>query len=52
MSNLSQPNTYLFTTAAVRPRRSLLQLIAFWLQRCWQSECRRAERPDRVVPYY
>jgi len=52
MSNLIQPNTYPFTTAAVQPRRPLLQRIAIWLKRCWQSECRRAERSDRVVPYY
>jgi hypothetical protein len=32
--------------------RSLWRPIRNWLLRCWQSECRRAERPDRVVPYY
>jgi len=52
MSHLSQPHTYPFTTAAVQPRSPLLQRIAAWLQCRWQSECRRAERPDRFVPYY
>lgn len=33
-------------------RHSLLTRVKGWLQRYWQSECRRADRPDRVVPYY
>lgn len=52
MAHVNQPHTFPFTTAGVRPRRSRLQPIVSWLQRRWQSECRRADRPDRVVPYY
>ncbi len=26
--------------------------MAHWLLRCWQAACRRAERPDRFVPYF
>lgn len=52
MSNFIQPNTYPFTTAALQPRRARLQRIAVWLKCCWGAECRRAEHPDRVVPYY
>ncbi len=32
--------------------RQLWRPIRNWLLRCWRSECRRAERPDRVVPCY
>lgn len=23
-----------------------------WLLRCWQAQCRQAERPGRIVPRY
>ena len=31
--------------------RPLARRLAEWLVRCWQSQCRHAERPDRFVPY-
>jgi len=52
MSNFIQPNTYSFPAVALQPGRALLQRIAAWLKCCWEAECRRAEHPDRVVPYY
>jgi len=34
------------------PWPTLAHRFARWLQRCWQAQCRRAERDDRFVPYY
>ena len=34
------------------PRTPLVPGLSGWLLRCWQVQCRRAERPDRIVPYY
>ncbi|HEY3048426.1 MAG TPA: hypothetical protein VGJ72_13340 [Polaromonas sp.] len=36
----------------VEPRPTLAHRFARWLLCCWQAECRRAERPHRIVPYY
>jgi hypothetical protein len=52
MSNLNQELIFPVKLAAAPRRSRLLSRIAGWLRRFWQSECRRAERPDRVVPYY
>ncbi|PJI97876.1 hypothetical protein CLU85_2676 [Acidovorax sp. 69] len=52
MLPLTKPNPIRFTTAGVAPRHPGLERMASWLQRRWQSACRRAERPDRAVPYY
>jgi hypothetical protein len=47
--------TAFFATAASRPescRWPLAGRLARWLLRCWESQCRHAERPDRFVPRY
>lgn len=52
MSRFNQMLTLPVVMAAVPMRFPLWRRIAIWLRSGWQSECRRAERPDRVVPYY
>ncbi len=44
---------------AVRPTPSpaafmqwLSRWLLRWLLRCWQAQCRQAERPGRIVPRY
>lgn len=31
---------------------ALMPLLQRWLLRCWQAQCRQAERPGRIVPRY
>ena len=31
---------------------ALVTLLSSWLLRCWQAQCRQAERPGRIVPRY
>ena len=33
-------------------RGRVARRLARWLVRCWEAQCRRAERPRRFVPYY
>lgn len=47
--------TAFFPTAASHPesgRPALTRRLARWLLRCWESQCRHAERPGRFVPRY
>ena len=52
MSHLNQTFAFRAPTRSAAQRPTWLQRLASWLQRGWASERRRAERPDRVVPYY
>jgi hypothetical protein len=52
MSHLYQTFPLPVVRAAKPAHRPVWRYVMSWLQRCWQSECRRAERPDRYVPYY
>ncbi len=52
MSYLNQKLILPVMLCSAPARRPLLRMVLRWLQRGWQSECRRAVRPDRVVPYY
>ena len=36
----------------VAQRPSWHEMLVRFLLGAWESECRRAERPDRKVPYY
>jgi hypothetical protein len=38
--------------APAEPWDAWRQGFARFMTRCWDNACRRAERPDRVVPYY
>ena len=48
---MTQPADAFYPPTAV-PRFAWPQRVEHWLHRLWQAECRRAECPDRVVPYY
>jgi hypothetical protein len=52
MSHLNQALPLPVARAAEPAHRAVWSHVMSWLQRCWQSERRRAERPDRNVPYY
>lgn len=47
--------TAFFPPAAWHPqprRQPLARRLGHWLLRCWESQCRHAERPERFVPRY
>ncbi len=47
------PNTFPRTAASLPESgaRPLARRLVPWLLRCWESQCRHAERPGRFVPY-
>ena len=51
MSPTTHPLPQLVAARPVEPQPARTHWLARWLLRGWQAECRRAERPDRVVPY-
>lgn len=52
MSRLNQNLAFPVATHSVPLGRRLLLSIMRWFKRCWKAACRRAQRADRVVPYY
>jgi hypothetical protein len=51
MSLTTHPLPQVPASRPVDPQPARAHGLARWLLRWWQAECRRAERPDRFVPY-
>jgi len=52
MSPTTHPLPQVAAPRPIEPQRAPTHWLARGLLRWWQAECRRAERPDRFVPYY
>jgi hypothetical protein len=51
MSHTTHPLPQVVAPRPVEAPPARTHWLARWLLRWWNAECRRAERPDRVVPY-
>ena len=52
MPPTTHPLPQVVASRSVDPQPARTRWLARWLLRWWLAECRRAERPDRFVPYY
>ena len=56
MMHLTHTHHHLNTVRHTPSPAALVTLLSSWLLRwllrCWQAQCRQAERPGRIVPRY